>query len=1139
MTNRKLLIYISLMFLLLLPCGIRAFNTDVYTTESRLASGKAVKIAVAEDNLYLITTAQLRQWGFNDASKVRIYGYGGHRQADILSLANYTDDLPPVQYALTSRGLVFYGLGGGQWVQHSSGTWYYRQNDYSNYGYYFLKEATEDEDVPVLSATAEAGAGIDPATTFTERVHHELERVGVPGEAGPLLLGEDFLYTPSRSFSLLTPDALEGSASIISSFVCVIPQGTGKLAFNVGQTSLTPNTSDNLSTCGTSKYVHGTENVSQHSFKLTPSDLGTTNITISFTPHSTCSGAWLNYVCLNYLRRLTLPATGVLEFNIEATELKLAGSSDGTRIWDVTTPTNVLEVSFAKNGSDASWTASEPGIRRYVAWSDNATLPSPTFAGVVAAQNLHGHSDVDMVIVAPAAYAEHAERLAQLHRDSEDALNVLVVEPEQIYNEFSSGTIDPGGLRRYFKMLYDRGNSGQGRPLRYAVLMGRTTNDNRGLTALAPSYPTLPSWMPWEHRASLSDNEGYCSDDVTAMLEDGSGANMRYDKLSIAIGRIPVTDTEEARSIVDKALQYAQGARKTAWKHRYMFLADDEDNGIHLQQAESLISKFENYDRQQHMVRKVYLDAYPLAGSSYPQAREAMYRYLDEGVVWWSFIGHANTTSWTADNILSYTDLRQLYLRHWPFIYAATCDFLRLDGTNITGGEILYKERYGGAIGIISAVRPVYISDNGMLSNAMGRALAQRDDDGRLLTPGEIYRRAKNDIRDKDNNPVGDTNRLRYVFIGDPALRLAMPSNIVHMDKINGTTVDAHNQPTIAALSQATIEGSVTDPDGALLDGFNGVVMLEIFDAEQTRTTLASKDKSSEENFEDYGDRIYVGSAKVVNGKFSCTVAMPAEISQNFRPAAISMYAYSEQDDTEAVGLCRDFYVFGFDETVAPDTEAPVIEQFVLNHSSFRNGDTVCDSPMIIARVSDNIGINVSSAGIGHQMTATLDGKTTYNDLSLYYTPDADGSAAGVLNYPLENLREGEHTLSLRVWDTAGNCETAYIDFSVRQGLAPVIFDVYTDANPASTVANFYISHDQPDVMATVTVTVYNLLGQPLWSGAVSGRSDMFNTVPLTWNLCDNSGRRVPRGIYLYRASITTDNEKFETASRKIAVTAQ
>ncbi len=211
----------------------------------------------------------------------------------------------------------------------------------------------------------------------------------------------------------------------------------------------------------------------------------------------------------------------------------------------------------------------------------------------------------------------------------------------------------------------------------------------------------------------------------------------------------------------------------------------------------------------------------------------------------------------------------------------------------------------------------------------------------------------------------------------------------------------------------------------------------------------------------------------------------------------------------------------------------------VMNHSDFRNGDTVNDSPMLIARVTDNRGINVSTAGIGHQITATLDSTKTFTDLAYYYTPLDDGTPGGIINYPFEGLTPGQHTMRLRVWDTSGNSETAELDFVVAPGLQPRIYDCYSDCNPASTSANFYLRHDQPDAMVDVEVTVFNLIGRPVWTGRASGRSDMFLTVPVSWDLTDGAGRRVGRGIYLYRASITTDGQTYQTASRRIAVTAQ
>ena len=1117
--------------------GASAFETSAYTETSLLASDRWMKISVESDGLYMIPTSTLRSWGFSDINNVRIFGYGGHRQPDILTIDTYRDDLPQIQSVVTDRGIIFYGLGGGEWVTGTNGT-YYRQNDFSSAGYYFVGEPENPEALPIPVVDATGADNAACATTFTERVQHELEQINVPGEAGPLLLGEEFRYTRSRTFSLPSPGAVEGSARILCSFVSSLTGSGGQLNFTVNGQALPYASSDRISAKSSSSYIHGVETSTSHAFQSGATAKGTFDVGITLQVNGTCSGAWLNYLALNYTRSLTVPSEGYLTFYTSDSQFALSGMTDGAVVWDVTDPASISQLTPGKSGSASTFKVAPSGEHSYAVWNPGATIPAPKAVGIVSNQNLHSSRDLDMVIVSPSAFIDQAQRLADLHRTSSDTLSVAVITPEQIYNEFSSGSPDVGGLRRFFKMLYDRGNAGDGRPLRYAILMGRTTIDNRALSTLAPSYPTLPSWMPIEPRASLSDNEGYCTDDFTAMLADGSGSTPGRDQLSIAIGRIPVTSVEEARNVVDKAIQYADGARKTAWKHRFMFLADDQDAGVHLRQTEQMVAACEATDRQQHLVRKVYMDAYPSQGTIIPEARAAMFRYLNEGVVWWNFIGHANTTGWTHENQLSYTDLNSMYLRHWPFIYAATCNFLRLDGNSITGGEILYKERYGGAIGIISAVRPVYITDNGFLSSAIGRALARRDDQGRFLPPGEIYRLGKNDLRDSQGRPISDTNRLRFCFIGDPALRLAMPSNIVRLDSIGGEPLTSDAQPTMAALAQVPVAGSVTDPEGNILDGFKGVDMVEIFDYEKSVTTLGHGDGTID-TFEDYGDRVYCGSAEVRNGRFSLVVAMPSELSQNFRPAAMSLYAYSTEDDTEAVGLTRDFYVYGYDETVTADDSAPVIESFVLNHSSFKSGDTVNPSPMIIASVRDDVGINVSSAGIGHQMTATIDGKQTFTDLSFYYTPSADGSPSGVINYPLEDLQPGNHTLALRIWDTAGNSATSELDFFVQENLAPKIYDVYTDANPASTQANFYLSHDQPDNMVTVSVTVYNLIGRPIWTGSATGRSDMFLTVPVSWDLTDSAGRRVGRGIYLYRATITTDGQTYETASRRIAVTAR
>lgn len=1134
--------YITLLFtivsLLAISFNARGFNLDVYTENSVLAKGRWIKISVEKDGLYCIPITRLKAWGFSEPEKVVIRGYGGRRQTDVLKQNSYIDDLPAIQTIQTKKGIVFYGIGAGKWEESSEKErYYFLQNDYSDAGYYFVGLRDESEEPREIPHTDAKDISAKPATTYMCRLHHELEKIPVPGEAGPLILGEDIKTTPNRIFKFDAPDIVDGGEAWMQSSVISNSSSSAMLTFSYNSKALAANQSDNIvATSG--KYVNGVETISRHTFILSESDNpGSINIGLQFTANGKVSSANVNYISVNYTRKLKLPKESYLVFCSGSTANKLECSNDIT-LWDVTDPLNIISIEGSATDGAYIWQRNGNSLRSYTAFSADAILPEPKVKGNISNQNLHAHSGYDMVIVSPAAFKSQARRLADFHTKGIDSMAVSIVTPEEIYNEFSSGACDVGGIRRYFKMLYDRGKT-SGRPLRYAILLGRMTLDNRGISAYAPGYPTIPSWMPQKAATSLSDNTGFCSDDIMAMLEDGSGYNLGTDKLSIAIGRIPVTSEKDARNIVDKTLDYASKSKKTAWKHRFMFLADDEDMAIHLEQTESMLNQYQLSGGTNMLPRKIYTDAYDFRNGTYPEAREEMYRTLDEGVVWWNFIGHASPTGWTGEAMLSYSDLNSLYLRHWPFIYAATCDFLRMDSRSISGGELLYTERYGGAIGMISAIRPVYISDNAKYSDAIARAIARTDAKGRILTPGEIYRQAKNDIRDTDGAPMADKNRLRYVFVGDPALPLAMPSNSIYIDSINGiSTSDPDTQPTLAALQMGKISGHVADPYGNCIDNMNGVMMIDIFDAERTITTNG-RGEGKIKNFEDIGKRIYTGSTAVTNGRFTLDVAMPAELTQNFRPAAMSLYAYSTEDNTEAVGMFRNFYVYGYDETVDPDTSSPVIESLVLNHSDFRNGDAVNDSPMLIAQLRDDVGINISSAGVGHQITAILDGNRTYTGLSDYYTPAVDGSPSGVLNYPIEGLHKGSHTLALRVWDTSGNAAEKTIEFNVAEGLAPKIYDVYSDANPASTSANFYLRHNQPDNMVTVTVTVYNLIGKPVWSGTQSGRSDMFLSVPVSWDLCDYSGRRVDRGIYLYRATITSDGKTFETTSRRIAVTSR
>lgn len=1130
---------------------VSALPADHFTTESVLSSGNWVRVRVERSGICLLPAATLRQWGFSDPQRVRVYGYGGYRKSDALTTANYVDDLPPVQSLVTDRGVVFYAQGpeltaasdrnNQQLIETAS--------DYSNFSYYYISE--NDSELPLIESVFEPGNQATAVTTYTAVVHHEQE-LATTGETAAQLVGEDFRYTPTRTIRFDTPGAVEGGPLWYQlSFISATYDRASVLKLTLGGKTVNINVSKAIN----DSHIYGNETVNQNTIDDYSGQQA--QIELSFAPGGTCAGAWLNYLCINYTRHLELPTAGYLTFDSRDNELSLGtGSFSDVELWDVTDPAHVYRVNAASVSGRLVWKSGSTRWRRYTAFSRSAQLPGAVYDRQVANQNLHALGTADMVIFTWNQWADQARRLADFHAAGIDSLSVHVVDVEQVYHEFGSGTQDVSALRKFNKMIYDRGTDDK--RLKYVLLMASPTHDERhNLAVTRNNRPlSMPAWQTRTISAALSDNSGYGNDDFIGMLEDGEGASMGSAYISVAVGRLPITSNADAKLCVDKIEDYANKAARSAWRNRILMLADDGNNGVHAIQSERFVRNLNRDPQQPYLVNKIYIDAYKYQGMVPTAGREEMYRYLDEGVLLWSFIGHGNPSSWTDNGMLTFNDINNFYVKYPPVIYAATCDFLRWDSNTTSGGELMYMKRNGGLAAMICATRPVNISDNSYFTNAMGYSMARRDELGRIYPLGEIYRWAKNNLysdgsslTSNDDRPLkgSNTNKLKFTLMADPAMRLAIPSNVVRIDSIDGIAAGGDTQLQIKARALSRISGSVVSPvDGSLLSGFNGQISYELYDADQSKTTLDHAYEDVELTYDIPGGRLAAGAAKVTDGRFSFVMAMPEEVSQNWRNATLSMHAVcadatnAESPLSDAAGIFRDFYVYDVDSDIEPDNQAPVIESMVLNHPTFIPGMAVHATPTLLARISDDRGINLSQAGVGRSMTITVDDTKSYSDVSLYYTPDSDGSISGEISYPLPHLTDGAHRLRLRVWDTDGNFADAEAEFTVDGTLSPKIIDVYTDVNPAHESANFYVTHNQPDAEVTVTVSVYTLNGRRVWSRTEQGRSDRFTTMPVNWNLCDGSGRRVARGIYVYRATVTTaEGVTEESASRKLAVAAQ
>lgn len=1099
-----------------------ALSVDSYAPASALNDGKWVKISVEETGMHVIPAATLKSWGFSDPAKVSIHGYGGAMLSDVLDPEAYVDDLPAVAAELTDKGLTFFAVGPVQQHVNSSGLMSHHVNPYSNSGYYFLTERTNGAAKPAAGGTAlNDAAGC--ASTAQQMLIHEQELTSL-GSTGHMMVGEDFSQTRTRNYKFSLPGRVEGSEVILqSSFVACSVTSASELQFSANGVRLPQSSTDRINMTGNRAGYWGVQGKTTKKFEITGTDL---SLDVTFVNSGTVKTANLDYLEVIYERDI---ASG-MDFFASSSSVKARLSAD-SRVWDVTDPVNARVMS---TGTSGAWRNDIPGLRHYAIWSPSDALPVPKKVNSVKNQNLHGLTEIpDMVIVAPDVYMNAARQIADIHRTYPlDQLRVEVASLDAVLNEFGSGSFDPGAIRRFLKMLYDRGNAA-GTPLRYALLIGKGTCDNRQLTPVGRS---VSSPMPlWVSEASLQENLSFSSDDYFALLDDFDGQRPQRENLDIAVGRIPATNAAEAQVAVDKINQYLYSLPADDWQVRVTILADDENEGQHMEQSEKLVDNLaKNPSGSRLVVDKIYCDAYPRSNSTYPGARTDLFNDFAAGTSVFMFIGHGSPTALGSKIIIGPNDFRErFYLRKLPFFYAATCSFLHWDSDITSMAETLMFQKDGGMIGCISALRPVYIPNNGTLSAAFGTSLGEFDASGRVPAIGDIYRNAKNRVSN-------DTNKMRYVLMGDPALRPAIPSSMIRLDAINGQAVNADSPATVMARQRLEISGCVTDAAGAELTDFNGVVIATLYDAEHS-TTSHGYGEGKQVTFEQIGEKLFTARGQVKDGKFTIKVQMPGQLADNWRPATLSLYATADgkSDLRQAAGLSRDIYAYGYDDTTPDDSVPPVVHSLVLNGDGFKDGQKVNPDPMIIATISDNIGINLSGVGVGGKMSVTIDGRETFFDAANYFVPDAvptAGAVSGTLTYQLEGLAAGQHQVRLRVWDIDNNFADATVSCNVVPDLAPKLYEVFTSPGPARDKAQFYVRHNRPDQLLNVTVNVYNLMGALVWTGSSSGRSDGGVSTPVTWDLKDLNGTRVARGIYVYRAEVSTEGSSSSTASRKLAV---
>lgn len=1103
---------------------------------SVLSTGDWVKLKIRETGIYKLNYEELAGL-ISDPSNPQIFGNGGK----MLPVMNYEPrDTGLLKNAIwLEKGgdgifnegdfMLFYGQGPISWEYNTTDSMFlHKTHFYDEASYYFLTSGNGDSKI-IQNIESPVAPPDQEIYQYDQYYMHELET-------------ENLIRSGIQWFEPLPPSP---PTEIVFPGENISPESTGKLKIRVVARSANSSTfyielndqhvtslavSSVILDSYTSYYARTQEKTT--SFSPTPGTLIFEVDPYNINPSS--SKFWLDFLTINLRKDLVFEGAQMHFRDIKSIQTASAGrfhlkhNESDLQVWDITDIHNIGNIILQPESSGSFFIAAMDSLREYIAFYSQGFLTPEIIDNNLPNQDLRSVINQDMIIVAPAIFKEQAERVATFHRDN-DQLVVLVVEPEEVYNDFSSGTRDPSAIRDFMKNIYDHSDSGS--MPKYLLLYGDGSFDNRSNHENNSNF--IPTYQSWN---SLNPVQSYVTDDFYGLLDDLEGGAIGL--IDIGIGRIPSNTLEEATTVANKILSYYDTTSYSSWRNQLCFVGDDEDNNIHMRDANTLC---ENLDTlyPSFNIQKIFLDAYEQvatpSGESYPDVNKAINETIESGILIFNYTGHGNERGLAHEDILGLNDIQSwTNIKKLPLFITATCEFSRFDDIDkdiygeitkkTSAGEHVLLNPEGGGIALLTTTRLVYSSPNFILNQNFYKYAFENDANGKQLSLGDVLRFTKNESG-------AGINKRNFTLLGDPALKLAYPKQFVFTDSINGIPTTSF-QDTLKGLSLYTISGHIENHHGDTLYNMEGTVIPSVYDKKNTVKTLSNNGTAIME-FEVQNKILYKGRASIHQGQFNFTFQVPKDISFQAGPGKISYYAQDREKEIDARGYLQNLVIGGISDTIEADMNGPEILLY-LNDEHFISGGITDNSPILFARVSDESGINTIGTGIGHDIVAILDDDFSNPFiLNNYFESDLDTYKSGSIWFPFSNLSEGNHTLSLKVWDVYNNSSTVSIRFNVSSE-ETVIQNIMNYPNPFSFGTSFSLEHNLPDTDLLVTIYIYNLSGRIIKTIQERFFTTGYRIDPIYWDGKNENGSYVESGFFIYRVIINSQEGKINEITGKM-----
>lgn len=1002
-----------------------ASAADIYAEHSLLATGKWAKIRVSSSGVYQLTDATVRQAGFSNINKVKIYGYGGNLQNEALyanDLAR-TDDLKEVPQCVVGGKHLFYAKGPVSWTSNSSTV--RRRNPYSDYGYYFITQSDEEP------ATVDSATFVSSFYPSPDDYHSLYEVDGYSW------------YNGGRNLFDPTPISVGGSQQVVITnttgsqkgrlTVNVSAGGNNQIRILLNGKELGTLNVPILQYCKAGQ-VGGT--YSLDNLRIDAKD----TVTIVNVSGET---ARLDYVSMAWEKAIPLPnlsgshpaATYVK--NIANQDLHADGQADLVII----IPASRTLLKQAQRLKE--FHESHDGMRVNIVAADqlynefsSGTPDANAYRRYLRMLQDRAATEADMpkyLLLFGDCVWDNRMLTADCKRfDPDDFL--LVYESE---NSFSETVCYAGDS--WMGILAEGAGSDARRELQ-DVGVGRFP-----VTTVAEAKIMVDKTINY----SKNQNGGAWQNTIMFMGDDGNdNIHMKdVDSVANSVGR------DYPNFLIKKVMWDAYTRESSATGNTY----PEVSKIIRQQQANgALVMDYGGHGSATLISHESVLglsDFSESRTSNLPLWVTAACDIMPfDGVT--ETIGEAAVLNEKGGAVAFYGTARTVFTSANKYINHA---FMK---------------------------RVLSLQDGKPIALGEAHRLAQNDV---MLGTNRYPTPTREDPNKTSPEQDNSENHLQYSLLGDPALSLNLPTAQVVVDEIDGVAVGSGTMPTVKAGSVIKMKGHVAGVEG--FNGVVTATVRDTQEEITCKLNNTSGDGAEVAfKYLDRTKTLYHGSDSIRNSSFELTFAVPKDINYADGQGMINLYALNTDKTIRANGSCDQFIVGGSAEA-KNDSVGPSIYCYLNSPSFVDGGNVNSTPYFVAEiKDKDGINAAGSGIGHDLQLVIDGDMAKTYT-LNNNFSYDFGTYTSGSTFYSIPELEEGPHRLQFRAWDIQNNSSTAVLHFNVVKGLRPQLFNIGVTNNPARTSTTFIISHDRMESNMDVVIELFDAAGRQIWRHAESGVS--------------------------------------------------